>query len=160
MNLTLSEMQKHEYWMGLALQQARNAAENDEVPVGAVLVDKEGKELAQRYNQKEMLHNSIAHAEILCIQEASDKLQNWRLKDCTLYVTLEPCMMCLAALIQARIKLLVFGAYDKKGGSLSLGYPLYKDHRFNHQFAVMGGVRHYDCAKILSDFFKIKRLSL
>ena len=80
MNLTLSEMQKHEYWMGLALQQARNAAENDEVPVGAVLVDKEGKELAQRYNQKEMLHNSIAHAEILCISRSLRQITKLEIK--------------------------------------------------------------------------------
>ncbi len=157
MNKIVDEMRVHEYWMQLAIQQANNAVQNDEVPVGAVLVTSEGQELAKHYNQKEMLFNPIAHAEILCVQSGAEKLQNWRLSGCTLYVTLEPCPMCLSALLQARIKQVVFGTYDLKGGAISLGYQFYKDARFNHQFAVLGGVSHYQCAKLLSDFFKKKR---
>ena len=157
MNLVVEEMRKHTYWMDLAIQQAKNAVENDEVPVGAVLISPKDEELSKRYNQKEMLYNPVAHAEILCVQEAAESLKNWRLTGCTLYVTLEPCPMCLSALLQARIKQVVFGAYDLKGGSISLGYQFYKDPKFNHQFSVMGGVSHYECAKLLSDFFKKKR---
>lgn len=150
-------IQQHEYWMQLALQQARNAFDNNEVPVGAILVSSDGQELAARYNQKEMNFNPVAHAEILCLQDAAAKIKNWRLMNCTLYVTLEPCPMCLSALSQSRIKQLVFGAYDLKGGAISLGYSFYKDQRLNHKFQVMGGVRHFECSKILSDFFKQKR---
>lgn len=159
MNNWLNEMRKHEYWMGLAIQQANNAIDNDEVPVGAIIVNEDGQELAQEFNKKEMLFQATAHAEILCIQEASAKIKNWRLSECIIYVTLEPCTMCLSALLQARIKQVVFGAYDKKSGSISLGYQLYKDPKLNHQFAVMGGVRHYECAKLMSHFFKQKRNS-
>lgn len=151
-------MQQHEYFMNLALQQAQNALDSNEVPVGAILVDENGKELAIQYNRKEGTFNATAHAEILCIEEASEKLKNWRLAMCTLYVTLEPCVMCLSAIIQARIKLLVFGAYDLKGGSISLGYDLHKDTRLNHRLNVIGGVHHFKCSKLLSDFFKSKRL--
>jgi len=159
MNSWQDEMRKHEYWMDLAIQQANNAKDNDEVPIGAIIINGEGQELAKGFNKKEMLFHATAHAEILCIQEASEKIKNWRLSECTLYVTLEPCTMCLSALLQARIKQVVFAAYDKKSGSISLGYQFYKDPKFNHQFAVMGGVRHYECAKLMSNFFKQKRNS-
>jgi tRNA(adenine34) deaminase len=159
MNLIASQMRQHEFWMELAFQQAKNAKDNNEVPVGAVLISSDGQELSKHYNQKEMNFNPIAHAEMLCIQEAAEKLKNWRLADCTLYVTLEPCPMCLSALAQARIKQVVFGAYDLKGGAVSLGYQFYKDSRLNHRFQIMGGVAHFKCSKILSDFFKSKRQS-
>lgn len=144
--------------MNLALQQAKNAQDSNEVPVGAILVDERGNELSKQFNKKEITYNATAHAEILCIEEASEKLKNWRLSNCTMYVTLEPCLMCLGAIIQARIKLLVFGAYDLKGGSISLGYDFHKDIRLNHQINVIGGVHHFECSKIISDFFKTKRL--
>ncbi len=154
---TMNKMTQHEYWMQLALQQAENAFQNKEVPVGAVLVSAEGEELSKHFNQKEMNYNPVAHAEILCIQEAAEKIKNWRLTDCTLYVTLEPCPMCLSALAQARVKQVVFGAYDLKGGAISLGYHFYKDTRLNHRFQIMGGVLHFKCSKIMSDFFKQRR---
>jgi tRNA(adenine34) deaminase len=96
---------------------------------------------------------------MLCLVEGAKKIQNWRLSDCTLYVTLEPCPMCLTALVQARVKNCVFGAYDSKGGALSLGYHLHQDKRLNHQFSMMGGVKHFECSRLLSQFFKQRRNS-
>jgi tRNA(adenine34) deaminase len=143
--------------MRIALEEAELAYRVWEVPVGAVIVDASGAILARAHNVKETSHNPCGHAEILAIQAAAQKIQGWRLEDCTLYVTLEPCPMCLAAIGQARIKEVVFGAYDPKGGALSLGYSLHKDPRLNHRFAVMGGVLHYDCSRILSQFFRERR---
>lgn len=145
------------WFMDLALKQAELAYKEKEVPVGAVLVSADGEVLSQKYNLKESHHNPIAHAEVLSIIEAAKKLASWRLTGATLYVTLEPCPMCLAAMVQARIKRCVFGAYDIKGGALSLGYDLYKDPRLNHRFAITGGMRHFECSKILSQFFKERR---
>ncbi|MCK6593920.1 MAG: nucleoside deaminase [Bacteriovoracaceae bacterium] len=147
----------HLWHMQTALKEAQKAYKNDEVPIGAVLVGPNGDVLSAQYNQKEHHHNPTGHAEILCIQEAAAKLGNWRLSDCTLYVTLEPCPMCLSAIQQARLKSLVFGAYDGKGGSISLGYNLHNDQRLNHQFEVLGGIAHFECSQILSQFFREKR---
>ncbi len=147
----------HLWHMQTALKEAQKAYKNDEVPIGAVLVGPNGDVLSVQHNQKEHRHNPIGHAEILCIQEASQKLGNWRLSDCTLYVTLEPCPMCLSAIQQSRLKTLVFGAYDGKGGSISLGYNLHNDKRLNHQFEVLGGMAHFECSQILSQFFREKR---
>jgi len=147
----------HEWFMDLALDQARNAYKHHEVPVGAILISPDGEVLSKQFNLKETSHQASAHAEILCINEASKKIQNWRLADCTLYVTLEPCPMCFSAILQARLKLCVFGAYDKKGGALSLGYRFHEDERLNHRFNVIGGIRHKESSKILSDFFKERR---
>ena len=154
-----SAMSEHMWFMTLALEQAELAYKNLEVPVGAVLVSGSGEVLSKQYNLKETQFNSTAHAEILCIIEGSKKLQNWRLEDCTIYVTLEPCPMCMTALVQSRIGLCVFGAYDSKGGALSLGYNLHADKRLNHQFKIMGGVRHFDCSRLLSQFFRERRSS-
>lgn len=147
----------HLWFMGLALEQGELAYRAQEVPVGAVLISPEGDVLSKQFNLKESHFNPTAHAEILALNEGAKKLQNWRLSDCTLYVTLEPCPMCLTAMVQARIKLCVFGAYDSKGGALSLGYHLHQDKRLNHQFGVIGGVRHFECSKLLSQFFKERR---
>lgn len=147
------------WFMDLALKQAEVAYKEKEVPVGALLVSKDGEILSQKYNLKEAHHNPTAHAEVLSIIEATKKIASWRLTDATLYVTLEPCPMCLAAMVQARIKRCVFGAYDSKGGALSLGYHLHKDVRLNHRFAITGGIRHFECSKLLSQFFKERRLS-
>lgn len=145
--------------MSLALEQAELAYKAQEVPVGAVLVSPNGDVLSKQFNLKEAHHNPTAHAEMLCIVEGAKKLQNWRLSDCTLYVTLEPCPMCLTALVQSRVKQCVFGAYDAKGGALSLGYYLHQDKRLNHQFAITGGVKHFECSKLLSQFFRERRNS-
>jgi len=145
--------------MQLALLQAKKAGMSGEVPVGAVLVSLDGEVLAEAHNQKEKKIDATAHAEILVIKKASMSQNNWRLTGTTLFVTLEPCPMCLAAMVQARIDRVIFGAYDKKGGALSLGYDLYKDKRLNHSFSVMGGVEQEECASLLSNFFKERRKS-
>jgi tRNA(adenine34) deaminase len=147
----------HLWFMGLALEQAELAYRAQEVPVGSILVSPAGDILSRQYNLKETHFNPAGHAEIQAVTEGGKKLQNWRLSDCTLYVTLEPCPMCLSALVQSRVKLCVFGAYDAKGGALSLGYHLHQDRRLNHQFSIMGGIRHFECSKLLSQFFKERR---
>lgn len=156
MNFTVSD---HLWFMTMALEQAELAWKAQEVPVGSVLVSPEGVVLAKQFNLKETHFNPIAHAEVLAMTEASKKIQNWRLSDCVLYVTLEPCPMCLAAMVQSRIKQCVFGAYDSKGGALSLGYHLHQDKKLNHQFSIMGGVKHFECSRVLSQFFKQRRAS-
>ncbi len=154
MNFSVSD---HLWFMSIALEQAELAYKSQEVPVGAVLVSPSGEILSKQYNLKESHFNPVAHAELLVLTEGAKKIQNWRLSDCILYVTLEPCPMCLAGMIQGRIRQCVFGAYDKKGGALSLGYKLQSDKRFNHHFSVMGGIKHFECSKLLSQFFKEKR---
>jgi tRNA(adenine34) deaminase len=145
------------YNMGLALNAAEDAFHKDEVPVGAVIVSEQGEILAQTFNLKETNHDACAHAEILAIQKASSQLKSWRLNNCSIFVTLEPCPMCMSAILQSRIKNLYFGAYDRKGGSLSLGYNFHKDDRLNHKFNIYGGLKHIECSRILSRFFKQKR---
>lgn len=156
MPLSISD---HLWFMTMALEQAELAYRAQEVPVGAVLISPNGEILSKQFNLKESHFNPTAHAEILAIAEGAKRLQNWRLSDCTLYVTLEPCPMCLTALVQSRVKQCVFGAYDAKGGALSLGYHLHKDKRLNHQFSVLGGIKHFECSKLLSQFFKERRTS-
>ncbi|MBL7665451.1 MAG: nucleoside deaminase [Bacteriovoracaceae bacterium] len=150
-------MNKDVWFMKIALEEAENAFKSSEVPVGAIIIDERENILVRTSNQKENAKNPCGHAEILAIQEAAKKIGNWRLEKCTLYVTLEPCPMCLGALAQARIGKLCFGAYDPKGGAISLGYNLYKDKRLNHRYPVMGGILHYDASKLMSDFFKLRR---
>jgi len=158
MSLELS-ISDHLWYMSMALEQAELAYKAQEVPVGAILVSPQGEILAKTHNLKETHHNPTAHAEILAVIEAAKKLHNWRLSDCTLYVTLEPCPMCLMSMLQARIKQCVFGAYDPKGGALSLGYNFHQDKRLNHQFSVIGGVKHFEASKLLSGFFKDRRVT-
>lgn len=147
----------HFWYMSKAIDEAHKAWRLNEVPVGAVIVTEDGQFLSQAHNIKESSYDPCGHAEILSIIQAGKRLKNWRLQGCTIYVTLEPCPMCLGALVQARIKTLVFGAYDKKGGAIGLGYNLGKDQRLNHNFDIIGGIKHYECSKILSDFFREKR---
>jgi tRNA(adenine34) deaminase len=154
MNFSVTD---HLWFMSIALEQAELAYKAQEVPVGAVLVSPRGEVLSKHFNLKESEFNPIAHAEMLVISEGAKKLQNWRLTDCVLYVTLEPCPMCLTGMVQARIKQCVFGAYDPKGGALSLGYHLHRDKRLNHQFSIMGGIKHFESSRILSQFFKERR---
>ena len=154
MKLTVSD---HLWYMGLALEEAELAYRAQEVPVGAVLISPEGDVLSKQHNLKETHFNPTGHAEILTLIDAAKKLQNWRLSDCTLYVTLEPCPMCLTAMVQARVKQCIFGAYDPKGGALSLGYYIHQDKRLNHQFAMVGGIKHFECSKLLSQFFRERR---
>ncbi|MES2528414.1 MAG: nucleoside deaminase [Bdellovibrionota bacterium] len=156
MNFTITD---HMWFMNIALEQAELAYRAQEVPVGAILVSPSGDILSRQFNLKESQFNPVAHAEMLALTEGAKKLQNWRLTDCYLYVTLEPCPMCLTALVQSRVKACIFGAYDQKGGALSLGYHLHQDKRLNHQFSVVGGVMHFECSRILSQFFRERRTS-
>lgn len=150
----------NDFWfMGLALEQAEQAFSEDEVPVGAIVVSPDGRAVSMAHNLKESSSRPLDHAEILALNLAGEGQKSWRLDGHTLYVTLEPCPMCLSAMVHARISRLVFGAYDFKGGSLSLGFNFHSYSPLNHHFAVTGGVRHYDCSKILSEFFRLKRSS-
>ncbi len=152
-------LEDHLWFMNIALECAHAAYRSGEVPVGAVLVSADGTILSKQFNLKETNNNPTAHAEILSLVEGSSRLQSWRLSQCTLYVTLEPCPMCLSAMVQSRIGQCIFGAYDPKGGALSLGIPMHQDKRLNHQFGMMGGVKHYECSRLLSQFFKERRSS-
>lgn len=145
-------------WMEEALRLAQQAAQEDEVPVGALVVCDQ-RVIGRGYNQREKSQNPLAHAEIQAILEASQTIQSWRLLNCTLVVTLEPCPMCLAAAQQARVSALIYGTPDPKGGALSLGYALHEDQRTNHRFSV-SLVETPACAHILKDFFKKMRGSL
>jgi len=150
-------LQDQLWLMDEALIEAEKAYREDEVPIGAVVVDSNGSILSRSHNLKESNYNPCGHAEILAITAAGKKLSNWRLLNCSVFVTLEPCPMCLSAMIQARIGTLYFGAYDPKGGALSLNYNFYKDQKLNHAFSVIGGLRHFECSKLLSRFFREKR---
>ncbi|WP_127715392.1 nucleoside deaminase [Halobacteriovorax sp. HLS] len=149
----------YEWLMSKAIDEAYKAYGVDEVPIGALVVDENGNILSQSHNLKESVNDPCGHAEILAIREACEKKGSWRLNNCTIFVTLEPCPMCLSALVQSRIGRLVFGAYDSKGGAISLNYNLYKDKRLNHNFDVIGGVMHFETSQILSKFFREKRKS-
>jgi tRNA(adenine34) deaminase len=151
------DIDKVNYLMSICMDEAQKAFDLDEVPIGAVITNKFGDILSLAHNTKEREQLTCNHAEILAISEASQKLKNWRLIDCDLYVTLEPCPMCMSAISQSRIKNLYFGTYDPKGGAISLGYNLHKDSRLNHKVNVYGGFKHIQCAKIISKFFKQKR---
>lgn len=146
-----------EWHMSSALIEAETAYKNDEVPIGALIVNESGTIISKAHNIKEKNNDPCGHAEILAIREAAKNLKAWRLKGCTLFVTLEPCPMCLSAAVQARLDRVIFGAYDPKGGAISLGYNLYRDQRLNHNFDVIGGVLHYKCSNLLSTFFREKR---
>jgi len=148
-----------EKFMTLALEQASLASEKGEVPVGAVITL--GCEiLAMSHNNAISINDPSAHAEILAIREAARKLDNYRLVDTTLYVTLEPCIMCAGAIVQARIRRVVFGAEDPKSGGVVSLYRLLHDKRLNHTVEVTGGVKKDACAEILGRFFHEKRITL
>lgn len=146
-----------EKWMRLALEEAFLARESEEVPVGVVIV--RGEELlAQAHNSPITLNDPSAHAEILAIRRAAAVLGNYRLAGTTLYVTLEPCLMCAGAILQARVGRVVFGAADPKGGAVVSLYRLFDDRRLNHAVAVTEGVHREACVEIISGFFRAKRL--
>ena len=146
-----------EFWMRQALDQARLAADRDEVPVGAVLVDKTGERIASGHNQPITTHDPTAHAEIMVLREAAKRLQNYRLPDTTLYVTLEPCTMCVGALVQARVGRLVYGATEPKTGAIESACQLFEEGQFNHYPDIQGGVLESACSALMSTFFKQKR---
>ncbi len=144
------------HWMSRALEQAIEAAAADEVPVGAVIV-REGSIIACSANQRESLHDPTAHAEMIAITQAAAAIEDWRLERATLYVTLEPCVMCAGAILQARLPRVVYGASDPKGGAVESLYRLLQDDRMNHQCEVTAGVLAQPCGQILTDFFASKR---
>ncbi|HWU43808.1 MAG TPA: tRNA adenosine(34) deaminase TadA, partial [Bdellovibrio sp.] len=144
-------------WMGRALELAWKAALRGEVPVGAVLLSPEGEVLSEAGNLRETLTSTLGHAELAAIHRASKKVGSWRLEDCTLYVTLEPCVMCAGAIQQARIGRLVYGARDPKGGAVQSLYRVLEDPRLNHQVEVTAGILEKECAEVLSDFFQNRR---
>lgn len=143
-------------WMKEALKQAYKAFQEDEVPIGCVIV-KDGKVIARAHNKREKTQQSIAHAEILAIQKACKKLNTWRLEDCDLYVTLEPCPMCAGAIIQSRIRNVYFGAYDHKGGSVMTCTKLFDIKEYNHHPSYFSGICEQECSSLLKQFFKSKR---
>jgi tRNA(adenine34) deaminase len=145
-----------ERYMQTALREARRALEEDEVPVGAVIVH-EGRVIGRAHNQRERLKDPTAHAEMVAITQAAAALENWRLENTTLYVTLEPCLMCAGAIVNARIPRVVFGAPDERFGACGSLYQVGRDTRLNHEFELVGGVLVGECAAILQEFFSGKR---
>ncbi|SEO39526.1 tRNA(adenine34) deaminase [Amphibacillus marinus] len=151
-------MLTEEAYMELALEEATKAAQLGEVPIGAVLVYQD-QVIAKAFNLREALQTTASHAEMLLIDKANEVIGSWRLEDCTLYVTLEPCPMCAGAILQARIKRVVFGAYDPKAGCVGSIMNLLNDHRFNHQVDIKGGILAEQCGELLRIFFKKIRQS-
>lgn len=147
----------HEAHMELALEDAELAIEEDEVPVGAVIVSLQQGVIARAHNQREQLLDPTAHAEMIAITQAAQALQSWRLEGCILYVTLEPCPMCAGAIVQARLPLVVYGTTDPKAGACDTLYRIPSDPRLNHRAQVIGGVLADRCGGILSAFFTRKR---
>lgn len=142
--------------MSLAMEEAKKARENNEVPIGAVIVFK-GQVIATGRNNRETSQETLSHAELLAIQEANNVIGSWRLEDCTLYVTLEPCPMCAGAIIQSRIKRVVFGAFDPKAGCAGSIMNILESDSFNHQVELTSGVLEKECSQLLSDFFRSLR---
>lgn len=156
LNSTENLLQPHDGWMRSALDQARIAFEAGEVPVGAVIVHHD-RIVAEGYNQRESLGDPTAHAEMIAITQAAQTLESWRLLDCVLYVTLEPCPMCAGAIVQARIPTVIYGTTDPKGGACHTLYKITSDPRLNHQSTVVGGVLREECRAILQEFFAVQR---
>ena len=149
-------MTRDEKWMKVAISEALLAMDENEVPVGAILVQ-ENNLITQAHNQPIKNNDPTAHAEIEVLRKAGEKLQNYRLAKTTLYVTLEPCAMCLGAMIHARIERVVFGASDPKSGVCGSTIDLSSESIFNHQISVSGGVLEHECKNILQSFFKLRR---
>jgi tRNA(adenine34) deaminase len=147
----------NEFWMKKALQLAGQAAALNEVPVGALLVI-DNKIVASAFNRREQWNTPLGHAEMICIHRASQKLGRWRLSDATLYVTLEPCVMCAGLLVQSRLGRLVYGARDPKGGGIHSLYQIASDARLNHRLEVIPDILKQPCGDVLSQFFREKRL--
>lgn len=145
-----------ESFMALALDQARAAGVRGEVPVGAVMV-RDGEVIAARGNEREATDDPTAHAEILVIREAAEALGSWRLDDCTLYVTLEPCPMCAGAMVQSRLAKVVYGAADLRGGAVLSLFNIGGDPRLHHTLEIVDGVASAECAGLLTEFFEERR---
>jgi tRNA(adenine34) deaminase len=148
-----------ERFMRLAIEQARIAGRMGEVPIGAVITDGEDKVVSSGYNLREAGNDPTGHAEIIAIKKAGEALGSWRLEGSVLYVTIEPCLMCMGAIILARIKRLVFGARDPKAGAVFSVYEIGNDRRLNHAVEVTEGICAGECSALLTDFFKTLRKS-
>src|SRR3989442_8437780 len=146
------DLQSDHYFMGEALRQARRARKCEEVPVGAVIV-REGRIIARAFNQVELLKDATAHAEMLALTQAEQSVGDWRLTDCTLYVTKEPCPMCAGAMVHVRLARVVFGASDPKGGAAGGVLNLLQFPSLNHQCEITSGVREAECRSLLQTFF-------
>lgn len=145
--------------MGLALREAQLAAERGEIPIGAVVLDADGKVLAVAGNRREEHSDPTAHAEVLVLRQAAVERGEWRLSDCTLVVTVEPCPMCAGAAVMARINTLVFGAWNEEYGASGSRWDLVRDRRLNHHIEVVSGVRAHECSDLLRGFLRNKRHS-
>ena len=156
MDEPIIDLHSDDYFMGEALRQATRAREADEVPVGAVIV-RGGKIIARAFNQVEALKDATAHAEMLALTQAENAVGDWRLTDCTLYVTKEPCPMCAGAIVHTRLARVVFGAADPKGGAAGSALNLLQFPTLNHRCQITGGVRDAECRALLKDFFTAQR---
>jgi len=145
-----------EYYMKLAIKEALKADKIDEVPIGCVIV-LNGEIIGRGYNKREKLENSLAHAEIVAINKACKKINSWRLEDATMYITLEPCAMCSGAIIQSRIKKVIYGAYDYRFGAHKSIINLF-DVKFNHNVDIKGGLLEEECSSLIKNFFKRLRV--
>lgn len=152
----LKNMEIYDKYMELALEEARLAALEDEVPIGCVIVCR-GQVIASAHNQRDKSHNPLGHAEILAIKKASELIGDWQLVDCELYVTIEPCIMCGGAIIQARIGKVIYGAPDSKGGAFGSSINILTATNINHRPEVVGGVLEVECSQIIKQYFKNKR---
>lgn len=153
-------MEMHHHFMGLALEEAREAYARSEVPVGAVMVGAHGEILSRAHNAPVALHDPTAHAEVLALRLASRAMKNYRLPGTVLYVTLEPCIMCVGALVHARVETVVFGASDPKSGAVGSVVDLTKIPCLNHYMNVVGGVRAEESSRLLRSFFQERRLKV
>ena len=152
----LDSRKEHSSWMKEALRLAEKAYAESEIPVGAI-VTCHNRIIGKGYNQRETLNDPTAHAEIIAITAAASFLEDWRLEECTLYVTKEPCAMCAGAIINSRLEKVVFGCYDEKEGCCGSLYQICSDPRFSHKTAVKGGILENDCSSLLVNFFKSRR---
>lgn len=152
------KMNEDEKYMRMAIEEAIKAEDIGEVPIGAIIVH-ESNVIASGYNVRESKQRTLSHAELIAIDEANEKIGSWRLEDCTLYVTLEPCPMCAGAIVQSRIKRVVYGASDQKAGCAGTLMNLLNDKRFNHQVEVTKGVLEKECSELLTNFFRKLRES-
>ena len=149
----MSARDQHAEWMLLALTEARSALVSDDVPVGAIVVDAAGTVIGRGRNERERHQDPTLHAEVVAIRQAAEHTGDWHLTDCTLIVTLEPCVMCAGAILAARVPTVVFGAWDAKAGAVGSVYDVLRDRRLNHRVEVFAGVNDAECGKILREFF-------
>jgi tRNA(adenine34) deaminase len=150
-------MDRYDGLMALALAEAALAPGHGDVPIGAVVVSADGEVLGAGHNERELTGDPTAHAEVLALRRAADRLGSWRLEGCSLVVTLEPCTMCAGALVLARVDRLVYGAVDDKAGAVGSLWDVVRDRRLNHRPEVVAGVREAECGSLLRDFFAAHR---